>query len=472
LAYSRIIELIDTDGTTLLQTLSNGATSSTVKEATFSLLRKGGCAEGSFTLTNPFTTRDITPGMSIRCKYDSSTTWYLGRVEEVEWRSPSEANIRTYGWFSFINEIQAGGYGPFDVRKPERYGKSDFFRNDPDHDIQTWYTASQPNQVIQYLYDNYINPESPIGLGSIEVPDIATSFESMTVRGEESISQLIRTIGMIQRDASFGVDASGNFFFKNKRDYETSLKTYQEGVDLQSLSMSVDRSLMFNQVLITGSYVYGADTPAGFYRFVGRYQHNPSISAHGYRMYRCYVPWIRTERDALNFCHSFFDNYAGLTTRYTFKTIGQDTLYKPWDGRITLLDAAGNTLAFTTFDRVEVQFNEVPIFTYTLGPEEPQFPEPPEPQRWENEDPNEPGDRPDIEGSLTVPGTWSDITQSFSEMPPDPSSSNTPPPNCKSKIGGRPLNYYPGYALGLKQALIHNSMGCVEWINIEECSAS
>lgn len=467
MAYERIIELVDSDGSTLLETLSNGSTSS-VKQASFELLRRGGCGSGSFTLTNPFTSRTITPGMSIRCKYDSSTPVYLGRIEEVEYSSPSEATVRTFGWFSYLNDIQIGGYGPHDRKPPERYGRSDWFVNDPDHTLQNAHTASQPHQVIQSLYTNYIDPESPVGLGTIETPDVATSFESMVMRGEENLSQVIRTIAMIQRDASFGVDANGDFFFINKRDYEPALKTYQEGLDIRDLKQSVDRSLMYNQILMTGDYIYGADTPAGFYRYVARLEHNPSVSAFGYRAYRVYVPWIRMDRDAVRFAQGFFDNYAGLTTRYSFKTIGQDTILKPWDGRIALKDASGTVLTLSVFDRINVEFNEVPVFTITLGPEEPQFPEPPEPQRWEQPENDEPGDKPQLEQSLSVPFTWTDSTaQESSSSVFESSSARTV---CRRKIGGKPLDYFEFYN-GLGTQILGHIGGCLRWFDVEECTS-
>lgn len=467
MAYERLIELIDTDGSTVLETLSNGSVS-TVKDAGFELIRKTGCGAGSFTLTNPFTVRNVAPGMSIRCKYDSNTPVYLGRIEETEYSSPSEVTVRTFGWFSYLNDIQIGGYGQYDRKPPERYGRSDWFVNDPDHSLQTHYTASQPHQVINQLYTNYIDPESPVGLGTVETPDVVTSFESMTMRGEENLSQVIRTIAMIQRDASFGVNADGDFYFINKRDYEPALKTFQEGVDVRDLRQSVDRSLMFNQVFITGDYIYGADTPAGFYRYGGRFIHNPSVSAYGYRTFRAYVPWIRMDRDAIRFAQGFFDNYAGLTTRYSFKTTGQETLLKPWDGRIALKDQAGNLLTTSIFDRIQVDFNEVPVFTITLGPEEPQFPEPPEPQRWEQPDQNDGGDKPQQENSFFVPFSWTieSLTESSLSEHSDSSSNRTV---CRTKIGGKKLDYFEFYNAGEVQVLGHDADGCVRWFDVEEC---
>lgn len=467
--YNRIVEIYDTDAVTLLSTISNGSTS-TVKDCSFELLRKTGCGSGSLTITNPFTQRNLTVGQHVKIYYDVGDPWYFARIEEIEWTSPSEASIRMFGLFSYLNDIQLGGYGPFDVRKPERYGKTDYFVNDPDHHLQTHYSASQPHQIINHFYNNYINPESPVGLGTVEEPDVATSFESFTFRGEENLSQVIRSVGMIQRDASFGVDENGDFFFINKRDYEPALKTYQEGVDVRELRMSVDRSLQFNQILMVGDLIYGADTPAGFYRYVARLQHNPSVSAFGYRTFRLYVPWIRTDQDAVRFAQGFFDNYAGLTTRYSFKTIGQDTLLKPWDGRIQLKDASGTVLATSVFDRIQVDFNEVPVFTVTLGPEEPQFPEPPEPQRWEQPESNEPGDKPQQEHSLSVPFTWTESTaQESSASSAVESSSNRTV--CRTKIGGKKLDYFEFYNAGVVQVLGHDADGCARWYNVEECTS-
>lgn len=463
--YQRLIKHFDTDGSTLLGTLSDGTTTSTVKDCSFELLRKGGCGSGQMTLTNPFTSRSIEPGDHIQCLYDASTPWYLGRVEDIEYTSPSEASIRMFGWWSYLNDVHVGGYGQHDVELPRRYSKSDWYVNDPDHSIQQGVTVSQPHQIINHIYTNYISPVTPITSGTVESPDVATEVNSFVFRGEENVAQIVRSLGMIQRDASYGVDASGDFFFINKND-SGSLKTYQEGVDLQDLKEDQSRDLMYNMILLTGGYVYGADTPSGFYRYVARVQHNASVSAYGSRKINLFVPWIRNNRDLLKFAQAFFDNYAGLTKRYHFKTVGQDTLYEPWDGQLRLLDASGTLLRQSTFDRIEVEFNEHPVFNITLGPEEPQFPQPPEPQRWEVESPSDPGDRPDLpQASLSIPGTWtsSSATYSYSSTPPGPTS-------CKSHIGGRGLGYYRNYNSVVRQVLGHDSFGCVKWYNIDSCS--
>src|SRR5690606_13307318 len=108
------------------------------------------------------------------------------------------------------------------------------------------------------------------------------------------------------------------------------------------------------QIILVGDFIYGVDSPVGFYRYVARLEHAPSVSAYGYRTFKAYIPWVRTDRDAIRFAQGFFDNYAGLTTRYSFKTIGQDTIYKPWEGRIALKDASGTILTTSVFDRIQV----------------------------------------------------------------------------------------------------------------------
>lgn len=458
MAYSRVIKHFDTDGSTLIANIS-----SVVKDCKFELLRKGGCGSGQLTLSYPFTSRPIEPGDHIQCLYDASTPWYLGRVEDVEYHSPSEASVRCYGWWSYLNDIHVGGIGQHDVELPKRFSKSDWFVNDPDHSIQTNVAVSQPNQIVSNLYTNYISPVSPISSGTIESPDVATEVNSFVFRGEESVSQIIRTLGLIQRDANYGVDATGAFFFTNKND-AGSLKTYQEGVDIQDLTEDQTRELMYNMILLTGGYVYGVNNPVGFYRYLARVQHNASVSAYGARKINLFVPWIRTNRDLLRFAQSFFDNYAGLTKRYHFKTVGQTTLYKPWDGQLTLKDASNNVLRKSTWDRMEVEFNEQPTFNITLGPEEPQFPEAPEPQRFEVEDPNDPGDRPDIpQQSLSIPVTWTVSSLSYSY-------SSYTSSLCNKRVGGRKADIYQNYDSAVPQVLGHDSYGCVRWFSVESCS--
>jgi hypothetical protein len=383
MAYQRKIIHLDTDATTQIQVLSSVITSnSRVEDAWFELLRKGGCGAGEITLKDAFTLRDqIEVGQYIAFEYTAGERWYLGRVEEIEHTSPSGATVQLYGMGVELSEVFPGGFGQPNDDQPRRYARSDWFLNDPDYGLHVWDTVSQPNEVVTKMFNSYIAPATNISLGTVEFPNPLTGLDSWTFRGQESAMSIMRTLGLFANDASWGVDADGELFFIRKR--TGVLDTFREGTDVEDLKRRVDRSQMYNYILMTGDYVYGASTQSGFYRYQSRWKQFSSAAIHGERRIRMWIPWIRRNADAYEFARQFFALHAYPTKRETFRTEPQSALLKPWDGHLKLLAADGSLLSQQMFDRVRVDFNHAPVFTITTGPEDVQFPDSPEEQRWE-----------------------------------------------------------------------------------------
>lgn len=378
----------------------DSAVDNVVEHAEFEWLRQGGCGAGSLTLAKDFDDNVIETGMYIRISYEAGAVWYLGRVEEVSANDPSGQTLRMYGLISLLNDLPVGGLGSGDCRGPHLFGASDYFPGDPDRDIQSWDIAVNYTDLVQYIYDGYILPETGIGLDNIESPGLEIDLAGMVFRGEEMVGQVLRSLAVVQYGASYGVDPNGNFFFIQPRD--SGLARFRQGVHCASLSRSTDRSLLVNRVYITGDNVYEQDIfTAGLintieqmldaviggtgvkpYRFQKAYCDEASMALWGPKTRQIHLPWIRNDNDAQVFIDEFLNKYSSPLVRYTFQTHPQgDPLY-PWLGYVCLQDSAGNTLTFDQFDRVKVVFNEAPYFEVTTGPEEIQFPEPPERQRF------------------------------------------------------------------------------------------
>ena len=425
MAYERRIIHYASDAATVIQTLSEkGVDSSRVKSAWFELLRNGGCGAGEIELRDSFRLRgDIEIGDFVALEYRSGDRWYFGRVEEVSEESPSVTRVSLYGMFGELNEVFPGGFANGDERAPHRYAYSDYFSFDPDWSYQSWNMVSQPEEIVQLLYDDYIDPHTHISLGPVESPDPPVGVQSLLFRGEESAAAILRQLAMTMSSSSFGVDENGALFLMRKRG--TEIGEFQEGVDLESLSRRVDRSLLCNRLIITGDYIYGAPVESngqtrGFYRFSATYRLPTSISVHGERRIRVHLPWIRRNEDARAFATEFFRVYGEPTTRYEIMARppvdddGNMSLLKPWLGQVRLKDRDGATLTVQQFDRIKVQFDHFPIFEITLGPEDIEFPEPPENSRWEVGPPQEAQPI-----SNSIPPLSSDYASSsyFSESP-------------------------------------------------------
>lgn len=378
--YTGLIELIDTDGTTVVRTLRNGSTgSSVVVSAEFEWLRQGGCGGGQFTIDLDFPTEIIHIGQYIRCSYKSGQKWYFGRIESVRSASPGTVSLVTYGLMSALSDVIVGGQAWWSTA-PQTFGRYDYFTSDPDYASVVYNTVATMQDFIQRMYDDYIAPWSSglITLGTIDARTDADSFASLTFRGGESLAEIIRICADLSGGASYGVDANNNFFFIPN--VATSQATYVEGVNLE-VEREENRDLIYNRLILVGGYVYGVPGSPGFYVWNSHHEDSVSVAANGARTLSVKIPYIRTHVDALNFATGFLEKYSTPTVRYTGSTTAQSGPLYPWSGKVTLTPLSGTTWNGATtvvenFDTCKVSFNEVPLFTFTIGPEPPQYPVP------------------------------------------------------------------------------------------------
>lgn len=374
--YKRIIELYDTDASTLLTTLCDISQDiDKVQHCEFDWLRQAGLGGGSITLD--LTTDDTIPtvGQWIVCKYNSTDVWYKGRIEEVTVNSPDGGiSLRLFSLWSVLTEIQVGG-NPWWDEGAKTFGRYDYFTNDPDHAVQVYTNITTLQQLVEKLYNDYLLPwgnGATILLDVIDAPTDADSFASMTFRGGESLNQVLRTVAEAAGDYSYGITADNKFFFKPKE--TSSQHTYQEGVNC-NYSYTTDRSLMYNRLILTGGYVYGAPSTAGFYVWNYHAEDSASVALYGVtKSLTVKIPWIRNHVDSQNFADAFFAKYAIPTTRYSIQTIAQGYPLWPWMGGVTVVDQDSVTVNTNTFDSVKVTFNEAPRFSLTTGPSEPMYP--------------------------------------------------------------------------------------------------
>jgi len=209
-------------------------------------------------------------------------------------------------------------------------------------------------------------------------------------RGQETLGPLIRALAIQQLGASYGVDANNQFFFIPQN--TTELAYFQEGKDLFKLQSSRDLSLLYNELHITGDYVYDLLNQNKLYKFYSTHASASSIAAYGPRKTTLYLPWIRTRADADAFASAFFSIYGNATTRYNLTTVAQGAVLVPWEGTIGLKGRDGvDIVRAEPFDRIEFQWDHAALPSATIGPEDLQFPQSRIPDRWEmaNQQPKE-----------------------------------------------------------------------------------
>jgi hypothetical protein len=386
-SYRRRIELLDSSLSVIdvLCDYSDSESLDCVESARFELLRQGGCGAGQFALNDRFPGEyeGFSIGQYVRCSWaEGEEPVYLGKVEEIISDAPSGLSLRTFGPVGQLTELQAGGFDSEDLALPHLFAaSSDRFIYDPDINLQSYDFVDTVPGLIQKLYDRYIAPRTNIGLGTISAT-APVPFGSSVFRGQENVSQIIRTAAVQQLGASYGVDANNELFFVDRN--LTELHTFQEAQHLSKLSKNVDRDLLYNRLILTGDYSYFPNLPTKFYRWVSAHASLSSIAAYGSKKIVLYVPWIRTWQDANSFAEGFFEAYGEPRVRFSATTIPQGAIMRPWDGTVGLLNRAGSDLVRAErFDRIEVVFDRAPYFSFTTGPEDLQWPVTPEPNRWE-----------------------------------------------------------------------------------------
>jgi hypothetical protein len=361
----------------------------------FELHRQGGCGAGELVLRDAFEERDaVEVGDWISFEVAPGERWYLGRVEERQSKSPALVRLRLEGMGIELNEVFPGGFGEeADGRKPHLLAATDLFSTDPDRDEESFDLVGTVDDVVQTLLEQYVAPATHITheLALIEAADPPVPVTSLKFRGEESVRAILKELAIRSGGASWGVDPLGQFFFLNRRS-ETTL-VLREGRDLTMLEESRGRETLFNRLLLTGDYVYDVqDVSDGVarrsFRWRANYTQSESRTTFGERRLRIWIPWIRTQADAIGFVREFFRTYSQPASKYLLETIPQTSLSSPWLGSIRLENRHGETLLTAQPETIRVQFDHAPRFRLELGPIDPRelWPEPPQDERWELQD--------------------------------------------------------------------------------------
>lgn len=388
MSYQRRILHYSSNLTTLIGEISVDA----LAGCWFELHRKGGCGAGELTLRSEFPVQNsIDIGDWIAFEYSSNDRWYLGRIEEREAELPAGVVYQLQGMSVQLGEVFPGGFDRSlaDEIPPHRYAMTDLFPHDPDYSDETVDTVSLAPDVAWSMLQQYAAGKTNIGLdiNNIDADPNAT-IVSMKFRGEESLRSIMKDLALRSGNASWGVDADGNFFFLQEP--LAAQKTFQVGTDILSLQESQNLDLIYNRVLLTGDYVYNelvnTDVPErGFYRWRGIYVQPQSREQYGERRIRLWIPWIRSNSDATQFVTEFFKIYSTPTTRYRIEVEATNGLVIPWGGPVTLKNKEGIDLITASVETVRVQFDETPIMELEIGHEAPQesWPEPEQDERFE-----------------------------------------------------------------------------------------
>lgn len=442
----------------------------------FELHRQGGCGAGELSLKDGFPERDeVQVGDWIACDGDEGDRWYLGRVEERSARSPQVVRLRLQGMGVELGEVFPGGFGRdrADGTPPHLFARTDeWFDGDPDFSEQSLDVLQDTTQMVGLLLDRYVVPKTHVVRDDALIDADAGPVWSLKFRGEETALTIVKELALRARNAAWGVDEQGRFFFL-KRD-EAVQATYQEGVDVLELSSAVDFELLVNRVLLTGDFVYDAvDSSQGrnrpLYRWRENYLQPASRARWGDKRLKMWVPWLRKREDVVTFLREFFRTYSQPSERYLVDVLCGGTLPRPWEGDIRLLARTGEELAKGPVSTIRVRFDHVPRLRLEFGAEDPRafWPESPTDERYEvagperrsgwggeeitltgpsssdrtsTQETDETGTSSSSTGTLSSSGTSSDETSSSGSSSSVATSSNSSSDETSSELSSSELS--------------------------------
>jgi hypothetical protein len=400
----------------------------------FELHRQGGCGAGELSLKDGFPERDeVQVGDWIACDGDEGDRWYLGRVEERSARSPQVVRLRLQGMGVELGEVFPGGFGRdrADGTPPHLFARTDeWFDGDPDFSEQSLDVVSDTTQMVGLLLDRYVVPKTHVVRDDTLIDADSGPVWSLKFRGEETALTIVKELALRAKNAAWGVDEEGRFFFL-KRD-EAVQATFQEGVDVLELSSAVDFELLVNRVLLTGDFVYDAVESSQarnrpLYRWRGNYLQPASRARWGDKRLKMWVPWLRKREDVVTFLREFFRTYSQPSERYLADVLCGGTLPRPWEGDIRLLARSGEELAKGPVSTIRVRFDHVPRLRLEFGAEDPRafWPESPTDERYEVAGPERRSGWGGEEITLTGPSSDRSSTHETDETGTSGSSTGT-----------------------------------------------
>ena len=399
----------------------------------FELHRQGGCGPGEIRLERGFAEApDLDPGdcVSIGSRHAGvDRRFYLGRVESWEAAHPAGVRVRLGGLVGELGETFVGGFGRGGDRPPHRYAATDPFPEDPDRPLQSHDFADRPEEVVDLLAAQYVQPQTRVLAAAPAVAATDARVDTMLFRGEESVRGVLRDLAVRAGHVDWGVDERAELFFRPGPDAQAA--ELRVGREVTKLTATRARDAAFDRLQITGDYVYDRPASSGAaarpahrrrYTFL---QQGGTPFGHGGRRVAVYVPWVRTADDAEGFADAFFARYGAATTNHLVEAVlppGAD-VPRPWAGRVRLCDEDGETIAEAAPEAVRVRFDEAPVVRLELGPEDPRrlWPEPPLNDRYEVA-PAAPDRSSDDTSGTVVPGS-SDGPGPSTPFPPGTTSS-------------------------------------------------
>jgi hypothetical protein len=370
MAYLRRVVLLEPGARTFKADLTSRAG----EGCWFELHRQGGCGAGELVLNDGFAGRSaVAVGDWVAYEPDEGVRWYLGRVEERRAASPVVARYRLAGMSAQLSEVFPGGFGRevADGVPPHLMARTDeWFAGDPDRSDETFDPVSGVNDVVARLMEGYVAPRTDIAYEAGRVESVDGPVWSVKFRGEETAQSILKELALRAKDASFGVDETGTFFFAAKR--TGTVLTLREGREVLSLAGVTDWELLVNRVLLTGDFVYEEESSAAtgrrFARWRGHYLQPASRERYGDRRLKMWVPWIRRREDAVTFLREFFRVYAQPGEKFLVEARVTGELVRPWEGRVRVENRAGGELLTAVVNTVRVEFDRVPIMRMELGP--------------------------------------------------------------------------------------------------------
>ncbi|MEZ5947721.1 MAG: hypothetical protein R3C12_00475 [Planctomycetaceae bacterium] len=178
-------------------------------------LHRQGCGAGELRLKTEFAGRRIQPGsgLPVNMAWEHVGTW----VAWNGWIAKARRSTRATGGPAIeLNEVYPGSLLPTAAGvKPHLYAREDYFSDDPDRALESMDVVLNTRELIERLLQQYVLPRTRIRYEAslVETGPAGHDVTSLKLRGEETVRSVLKDLAVRARNASWGVDAEGRFFF-------------------------------------------------------------------------------------------------------------------------------------------------------------------------------------------------------------------------------------------------------------------
>lgn len=342
--------------------------------AKFTLKRLGGCGGGRLTVIADIADYDNLPDLHdiISIEYTDGTPWYRGYVVKCKVGLNGNATIELAGYANLMKEVKVGplAYGDkANWTKPPWVSQEDW--DNAWSEIEQLPSVTNIGDIVNNLILRYNAISALYHLPQVtgsEIDDFAIELKCIAFKSNLSYFEAFTHLALWAK-AGWGVDESGVFFFKKKR--QDVLREFRVKWNAAQFDREKSKDYLYNIVSIMGLFTL----KISFWNFSVPYFYTcydqDSIDQFGPRGYPniLWAPQIGCQEDATAFASGFFETFADADYNFAAQDAASRSLVRPWKGLIAFKGENNIILTERYCDKVDYSFRKDVVLDVAAGKE-------------------------------------------------------------------------------------------------------